>query len=67
MFGNLVKKFSLPLAQLVWSQMSDVIKDALTGVVGKLEEAAKATENKWDDFAVEILKTALKWLSDGAR
>ncbi len=54
-----MNKILAKLLPLILTVMSPEIKKAIIEFVNKLDEMAKKTPNKWDDIAVDILKSVI--------
>lgn len=57
--GVFMEKIIARIVQEIINRLSPEMKDAIKQAVVKLETSAAATENPWDDLAVQILKAAL--------
>ena len=57
--GVLMEKIIARIIEEIVNRLSPEIKTAIKEAVLKLETAAAATSNPWDDIAVKCLKAAL--------
>ena len=57
--GVIMEKIIAKIVENVIARMSPQLRDAIEGLVEKLETVAKETKNPWDDLLVIILKVAL--------
>jgi len=60
MWEKLLSRLGLPLARLIWSQVSDELRDVVKESILDLEARAAATANKWDDWLVSVLKEIIR-------
>ena len=54
-----MEKFMLKLIMTILPLISPTLKQELDDAITALEKKAKMTENKWDDVAVDLLKTLI--------
>lgn len=57
--GGIMEKLVVKIIETILSRVSPELRQEIENVVLRLETAAAATDNPWDDLAVMILKVAL--------
>jgi len=57
--GGLMEKLVVRIIETILNRISPELRREINEFVLKLEVAAEATDNPWDDLAVMVLKIAL--------